>query len=191
MSLVPVTVAWLVAAGSKRRKTLVYAAVLAAFAAAFFLTVYLPDSFNLPLKVAERQNAFMRLSGNSYLPMGKLAPTLSSYLAVLPAAMNHIFLRPYPTEAGNPLYLFSCLEIVFFFALLLLAVMRSVSNRGDLIGDPLVLSLFAIAFINYLLIGFTVPFLGAFVRYRSVFEIFFLLALLHSINTSFRFKRSA
>lgn len=184
MSLLPVTVACAVALRFRKTSGWIFGAVLTAFVTAFFLTRFLPDSFDLPLKVAERQKAFIALSGGSYVPIPSLGADLQSYLKALPAALDHIFLRPYPSEAVNPLYLLACGEVIFFFALLLLAVIKPSSNRSLVLKDPFTLAVVAFALINYLLIGYTVPFVGAFVRYRSIFEIFFLLVFIGMVDTT-------
>jgi len=50
--------------------------------------------------------------------------------------------------------------------------------------DPLMLSFILFALLNYMIIGYTVPFLGAIVRYKAGFEIFFIIVLLRLNETS-------
>ena len=187
MSLIPVTIAWIWAKAVKRSALAIYILASLIFTALFFATNFLSPSFNLPAKVAERQASFLNLSGGSYLPIDKLDGTFGSYLKILPEALNHIFVRPYPWEAVNLLYFFSFAEIAFFFAMLIWAIVKPSRNYKKFFNDPFILSLIMLAFINYLIIGYTVPFMGAFIRYRSIFEIFFLIAVVNFIGYDFGF----
>jgi hypothetical protein len=149
----------------------------------FFATRLLSESFNLPQKMADRQHSFLSLSGNSYLPIDTLSGNLRSYCKILPEAINHIFLRPYITEANGLLYLFSFIENLFFYVLLIWTLIRISSSWKLVFNDPLMLTFICVAFLNYMIIGYTVPFLGAIVRYKSSFEIFLILVLLQLQNT--------
>lgn len=187
MSLIPVTIAWIWAHAVKRNALTIYVAAGLIFIALFFATGFLSPAFNLPVKVAERQASFLNLSGGSYLPIDKLDGTFGSYLKIFPQALNHIFIRPYPWEAENLLYVFSFAEIAFFFSMLIWAIVKPSSICKKFLNDPFILSLVMLAFINYAIIGYTVPFMGAFIRYRSIFEIFFLIAIINFIGYDFRF----
>ncbi len=128
--------------------------------------------------MAERQKAFLQLSGNSYLSIDTLSGAFYSYIKILPAALNHVFIRPYFSEANGILNILSFLEILFFFFLVIRMIFKPSRFFKQLLNDPLILSLIVIGFLNYLIIGYTVPFLGAIVRYKSSFEILFLIVLL-------------
>lgn len=186
MSLIPVTIAWICARAVKRNGLTIYITAALIFVILFFATSFLPSSFNLPVKVAERQASFLNLSGGSYLPIDKLDGTFGSYLRIFPQALNHIFIRPYPWEAENLLYLFSFAEIAFFFSMLIWAIVKPSRSYKKFLNDPFILSLVTFAIINYVIIGYTVPFMGAFIRYRSIFEIFFLVAIINFIGYDFK-----
>ena len=102
----------------------------------------------------------------------------------MPQALNHIFIRPYPSEAKGILYIFSFLDIVFFFFLVIRMIINPSPYFKQIINDPLVLSFITIALLNYIIIGYTVPFLGAIVRYKASFEILFILVLVALQNIS-------
>lgn len=178
ISFVPVIIAYSLCLKRKKYSLLIFLSTLFFFIAAFFLTDLLPDAFNLPKKMAERQQAFMQLSGNSYLPTNQLKGNVFSYLEIFLQPLNHVFIRPYFTEAKGILYIFSFIEIIFFFLLLFRIIFKPSEQFKRIINDPLILSFIMIAFLNYIIIGYTVPFLGAIVRYKASFEIFFLLAFL-------------
>ncbi|CAN5155914.1 hypothetical protein BH20BAC1_BH20BAC1_21040 [soil metagenome] len=86
----------------------------------FFATAFLPDSYNLPLKVSTKQAEFMEISlyGTSTISTEILHPDIVSFAKNLPQALNHSFLRPYITEHSNILYLPLCIEILCYNLLL-------------------------------------------------------------------------
>lgn len=195
LAFIPVIIAYGLSRVYKKYTFLIFSAVLICCAAMFFLTGFLPDGFNLPLKMAERQHAFLQLSGNSYLSINTLSGNFFSYIKGLPTALNHVFLRPYFSEANGILNIFSFLENLFFFFLIIRLIFKPSPYLKQLLNDPLLLSVVAIGFLNYLIIGYTVPFLGAIVRYKSSFEILFIIVFLQvqniSLNTSFFKLKSA
>jgi len=87
-----------------RRSYIIIAFLIIAFTA-FFSTTQLNDAYNLPLKIAERQAAFLALKGGSYVPTQILQPTMMGYLSNLPGAIDHVLFRPYLTDIKSPLIL--------------------------------------------------------------------------------------
>ena len=118
------------------------------------------------------------------MPIDTLNDDVFSYIKILPQALNHVFVHPYITEAKGVLYFFSFVEVIFFFFLLLRTVLKPSADFKKILNDPLILSLITVALLNYIIIGYTVPFLGAIVRYKSSFEILFILVFLKMQDTS-------
>jgi hypothetical protein len=148
----------------------------------FFLSVYFPPAFNLPLQLAEKQHQFLGLQANTVLPLTALEPDVGSYLRVLPEAVNHVFLRPYITEIKSPFHLMAFAEVVLVILIIILAFVTG--DRHNLRGlcQPLYLSLFIVAVSGLLLIGYTVPFTGAIVRYKALYNVFLLIPFVAMIN---------
>lgn len=184
LSFLPITIAYGLSKKAKKFSPAIFFTVAFCSGLIFFLTTFLPNGFNLPLKTAERQHAFLQLAGNSYLPTDTLQQNISSYAKILPTALNHVFVRPNISEAKGMLYIFSLLEIIFFFFLLIRVLLKPSSKFKKLINEPLLLSIIFLALFNYLIIGYTVPFLGAILRYKASFEILFMLVFLQLQNTS-------
>jgi len=189
LCFIPVTIAYALIKQNKRHSFFKFSVILLFSGVMFFLTSFLPDGFNLPLKMAERQHAFLKLTGNSYLPINVLQGNVYSYTMIFPQAINHVFVRPYYYEARGMLDLFSFLELLFFFFVAIRAIIKPSINFKKLINDPLLLSVFAIALLNYIIIGYTVPFLGAIVRYKSLFEILLILVFIQLQDTNFIIKK--
>ena len=108
---------------------------------------------------------------------------VSSYFYDLPAALNHSFLRPYITEGKSPLLLISALENLMMIVLLLGALFNY-RSLFKILNNPLWMLLISFAVINYLIIGFTVPFFGAIIRYRILFEALLIIPLLVSTDNN-------
>lgn len=131
----------------------------------------LPD---LPQKVANRQYDFFNLKANTRLPLDSLKTSPSSYLQVLPQALNHTFLRPYLPESKGILQVISALDVLFFFIVMIWALVFQDKNTQNIFHNSLILSCICTALFGYILIGYTVPFPGAIVRYKVIFELLFL-----------------
>ena len=149
--------------------------------ALFFATNFGPEPLRLPKKMAERQGSFLDLKGNSFMPIDPLNQNFSSYANTFFTSLNHTFVRPYLSEGKSPLLLFAACETIFVWLLLLVALLNR-RSLALLIKDPIINLLFFTALINYILIGYTVPFAGAIVRYRVIFEVFILIPLLIAID---------
>jgi hypothetical protein len=178
LPFIPVVIAYIFYRKKKKYATAIFAIALMAGTVLFFLTPFVSGHYDLPLKMAERQQAFLELKGGSYLPTDTLQGNLASYIKILPAALNHVFIRPYMKETGNLLYLFSFLDSLLFFVIMMRIFIKPEKNCIKIFNSPFILSLITIALLNYLIIGYTVPFLGAIVRYKASFEIFFVLCFL-------------
>ncbi|HRQ51700.1 MAG TPA: hypothetical protein PLR74_14235 [Agriterribacter sp.] len=173
--LLPAVAAWWVAVKYPVRP---YVPFLVSYSLAvlfFFLSVHLSPAFNLPLKLAEKQHQFLALQANTVLPLTSLQPTVKSYAAVLPEAANHVFLRPYITEIKSPFHLMAFVEIVCILLVLLLAAVSAGKQIFHYLTQPFFLFFIVVAVSGLLLIGYTVPFPGAIVRYKSLYIVFLLI----------------
>ena len=132
---------------------------------------------DFPGKIKERQQEFFRLKGGSQVKLDSLDERPLSYVKILPQALNHVFLRPYPGEQSSLLYRFSALETWFCMIIFLLALVFPSRSASQVLVQPIVLTIIFYGLTNYLLIGYTIPFLGAIVRYRIIFETLFLAML--------------
>jgi hypothetical protein len=139
----------------------------------FLSSLFLPPAFQLSLPVQHAQENFFRLQGNTRYQLDTLKPGLLSFIRILPqAAANSIF-RPYPWEGKSMLQSISSVDVLFMIAGLIYFIVSP--HRKEQINHP-VYWLFMFYSISQLIgIGFTVPFPGAIVRYRSI--AFLMMAL--------------
>ncbi len=126
--------------------------------------------------IANRQHEFLLLKGTR-LPLTPLENNITSFLKVLPQAMGNVLLRPYLWEAKGALQWMVAIENLVVMLLLLLSVLVNRSRFLSSFNDPFVLTILMIVLTNYILIGYTVPFPGAIVRYKIIPELLLLLLL--------------
>ena len=183
LSLLPISIAFYWCNKTKIHAFVANILAISVFVVGFFLSSLFLKSLNLPAKMAERQAAFFSLVGGSYMYTPKLNDSLSSYVQVLPYAVNHTFIRPYITESKTPLLLFAALETLFVLLIIGLALVQ-IKKLKTIASHPFLMLLVSLALTNYLMIGYTVPFVGAIVRYRVFFEVCLLAPLLLALDTN-------
>jgi hypothetical protein len=137
---------------------------------------------NIPHKFAERQADFMALKGGSYVELDRLEDHPASFIRLLPQALNHVFLRPYPGESQGMLYFFSAMETWFILLIFLLCMLFPVHRYKRPLLPAAIIALVFFSLSNYLFIGYTIPFLGAIVRYRIIYESILLAVVAIHVN---------
>ena len=153
----------------------VYSLMITCF---FFLQF---NNTNLAQILINRKSEFQLAStGNTDINLNELKPDIISYLYNFPQAFNHSFLRPYLFEFKTLSVNLTAIEILMFEILFLLFLFyRKISSAKlhwfNVFGICLMLHLF-------LIIGYTIPNIGAIVRYRSVFWIFLITPVICNID---------
>ena len=162
-------------------KTLVVAGSYLLYASLFFLFGFVSPSANLPEAVVKRKADFaLQAVGATDLPMRELRPGVTGFISNLPQALNHSLLRPYIWEFGNKAVWLTAIELmayqVLFLAFILFGNLKT--------GGVHVFNIYGWAFFltMMLIIGYTIPNVGAIVRYRSLVWIFVLCPMLAGIN---------
>jgi hypothetical protein len=128
-----------------------------------------------------RQQSFIEIgkAGNSTINIQPLHPTFKSFLNNAPEALDHTLFRPYLTELNNVLYVPFALEILLFEILFLVFVF---CHKRMLPINALIYFCLFFSLSMFLITGYTVPIIGAIVRYRSIYFIFLLLPVTCYIN---------
>jgi hypothetical protein len=164
--LVPAVLTWGLAEKIKVRPLVVFTVFYTLFGAFFFLGPRLSASLAFPQAVVGKQRQFSGLSGNSEVPIRKLEPTAGSFVLNAPQAISLSLMRPYVTDIRHLLSMAAALEITVLFLLLLLWMLFNFRKQPR--PDPFLLFCFFFSVSVLLIIGYTVNFLGAIVRYRSI-----------------------
>jgi len=135
--------------------------------------VFFP-AFSLSHQLSEKQHEFLRLTGGSALQVSMLDDSLISFVPALPRALVNGLFMPLPGAGGKPLYYLFSLELIGIWIFVVAGMVRGRAWTSD--GFIAGMMVFALA--TCLIIGYTVPFAGAIVRYRSVAYPFLLLPCL-------------
>jgi len=142
--------------------------------------VQVTDS-NLAQIMINRKSDFQLISkGNTDIILNDLKPNITSFLFNLPQALNHSFLRPYLFEFKSISVNLTAVEILMYEFLIILFFFyrkrKSVNIHWfNVFGISMILHLF-------LIIGYTIPNIGAIVRYRSIYWIFLITPVLCNID---------
>jgi len=167
LGLLPLTAAWVLSRVMPTWKAYIF--VYTTSLVLFFLSHYV-GPVDLPQAFVNRQQDFLTLKGGSLVELEPLTPHPAGFLKVLPQALEHVMLRPFPGESTSLLYLASMLESYLVILMMLLAILFPRPGWKMSLGSAGVLAVLAFILSNYLLVGYTIPFLGAIVRYRIIFE---------------------
>jgi len=179
---IPATIAWYLATKFTHKKYLAYIITYTFFTLLFFLSSQINSTFNMPLNLANKQHEFFKLEANTTLPLTPLQPTLKSYITIFPQAVNHIFLRPYPNEISTPFHLLAFIENIFVLITTIICLLFPKEKISNLLNFPFLLFLSSIAITGFILIGYTVPFTGAIIKYKALYTVFFLLSLINLLK---------
>jgi hypothetical protein len=164
--ILPSLFAWLLANRWPKYGLACFAGVYLFSSIAFFTFRYIDPRLDFPQAVVSKQQAFIKLVGNSSIPIEELKPTVWSFVSTTPQAISLSSLRPYPNDVKHLLSLAAAVEtqlILLLFLLFLFFRRREKTESKNVLY-------FCIFFSMTLLlsIGFSVNNLGAIVRYRSV-----------------------
>lgn len=153
-------------------------ALLAAgsIAALIVLPLAIPGLFqHITNAITTRQHEFLAMEGHSRLPLPVMDGTFTGMLRVLPAAIRNGWFEPLPGSGGRPIYMVFSLELALIWIIVAAALVRGGLLRRF---TPLSSCCLLFALVAMLLIGATVPFAGAIVRYRSIYLPFLLIPCL-------------
>lgn len=184
LSMFPLLLAYILANKRKMYAIRIYMVTIAGGVLLFIASSYGPSSFNFLKKIQERQTLFLKLKGNSYMETKALTGDIGSFIEQFPTAINHTFFRPSFTDNNNFFGTIGAIEtysVILIFTISLFYIRKN----NSVLKEPLVLFLISFSLINYLLIGYIVPFSGAVVRYRVVFELFLLISSILIIDKDF------
>ena len=177
LAILPLTLAWWLSKKFPGKTAICFGGVVALCMIFFFLSGSISQRIDLPRALANKQNQFLALDARSKLPYDTLRSDIGSYVKQLPAALNHVLLRPYIWESTSLLYLLPALELLAIYGLVIL---RFLYGPPPGISRAVVFG-FMLACIMILILGYTVPILGAIVRYRAFYLPLFVIPICASI----------
>ncbi len=168
ITLTPAIIAWILAEHKPKYSLAIFSGIYLFISILFFCSAYLPAAFNLPAHVSSRQLDFIEIAkgGSSAISVNPLYPNFLSFLKNIPQAINHSLMKPYLTEHNNFLYIPSGLEVLCYEILFLAFIIFRKKNKA---AAPLIYFSVFFSCTMFLVIGYTIPIIGAIVRYRSIY----------------------
>lgn len=163
-ALLPALLSWWICENFKVGKSKVFAIVyFAGLIFVFFINLIFP-SINFLFFIANKQHEFLQLEGSSKVLIPQLQATFSSFISFTPYALDMAFLRPHPAELKSIFFLPAFFENIIF---LILCVAGLIFSAKKIASNSLFLFLIFFAASILLMSGYTIPFTGAIVRYKS------------------------
>lgn len=181
ITLLPAIAVWIVAEKNKKYLLPIYLLAYIFFIGLFFNLGSINARLNLPEYVAKRQMAFLQLADSSHsaININPLSPNFRSFVINSPQALNHTLLRPYPTEKFSLFYIASAIEILVYQLLFFLFLLFKSKYKNV---DTFIYFGIFFSLTMFLMIGYTIPIIGAIVRYRSIYLPFLIAPILYYIN---------
>ena len=136
-------------------------------------------------KIIDKRNEFTLLAiaenAGSYFDTEMYPTDCNHLVALIPKALSDSMLQPFIWDKGNFFQLLFSIENLAFILLLIYLLIRYF-KRPDKDKTLTVTSFLVFAFLNYLVIGITVPITGAIVHYRVIATPFLFIGILFFIN---------
>jgi hypothetical protein len=179
ITMIPALVAWVLSRKLRYPPIYIYLAVYSLFILFFFTARYMSPRLDFPQAVTVRQQEFLQLRGGSAVDVDRIEPSVKSFVVNAPQAFSLSVLRPYPADVKHLLSLAAALEINL---LLLLFVAFLLWRKKQTGLTPFILFCLFLSFSLLMMIGYTVNFLGAIVRYRSLVLPFLVVPMVAQID---------
>lgn len=177
--LLPALTAWYLSSRNPKRTAVIFITTYLISGILFFTLRYISPALDFPAAVVSKQQAFMNLQGNSGIETRPLEPNVISFIKNAPQAIRSTTLRPHPGDVKHILSLAAASETNLILLLFLcFLIWRTTGMKSP---QFIWFSLF-FSFSFLLTIGYTVNFLGAIVRYRSIVIPFLLVPMVCLID---------
>ena len=177
--LIPALFAWIISKLMAFKTITVFSICYLFFTIFFFTAKYINPKLDFPEAVVEKQQAFMKLSGSSFVETTELKPNAFSFLVNIPEAINLSLLRPFPSDVKHLLSMAAAVEINLLILLFLIFIFY---HTNLTFSKPFIYFCVFFSLSVFITIGYTVNFLGAIVRYRSVVLPFLVVPAVANIN---------
>jgi len=186
VGLLPAMVLWTAAEKQISRRT-----ILAVTAACILLIAALFWSYpnvlhQIPRILSARQQEYQSLTGSSRIALPLLEPHWTSLWNIFPEALFNGYFQPLPGVGGQKVYFFFSLELFTIWIIAVIALVTIFIRRRT--SSAFTAVCFFLALSGMLLIGYIVPFVGAIVRYRSIYLPFLLAPCLAILSSYPSFK---
>lgn len=181
LAFLPASFAWILSELKKFPALITFIIIYIAGALFFFNARLLSPKLNLPEMVSKKQEAFRLIpSASTTIKIDSLAPTFKSFAVNAPQALNHSLLRPYFSDYKLSHSLLPLSVELFFYEILFFLFIFF--RKKTVVKDSFILFGLFFSITVLLIIGYTVPVIGAIVRYRSIYLPFILTPIICTVN---------
>ena len=181
VALLPALLSWFLCYKLKHSPYIIFTCTYIIAALLFFNTSKISPKINLLQNFVDRQAAFKLLpESHTLIGLDTLKPSFKSFVLNAPQATSHILLRPFLTDNRLSVYLIPyALEILAYQFIFLLFLFFRTKSSGN---NAAIFFLYFFSFSVLVIIGFTIPIIGAFIRYRSIYLPFIITPMLCTIS---------
>ena len=179
LALLPALLSWFLSNKYPKKSLTIFASVYFIGCGLLFLLPVISGSIDLPLYLSLKQKDFMQLQATSVVNLPLLVPTFKGFVAFLPYAMDMAFLRPHLSEIKNYSYIPAAAEVLLLFGLVAYLLFE---KKAKISSSPAIFFFVFFSMSILLICGYTIPFSGAIVRYRSFVFPFLITPLLGATN---------
>jgi len=179
-ALFPALLSWWLCEKYPGKNLRTFAAVYVSGIAFLLLITFIFPSVNFLAYIANKQHEFLLLEGGSKVSVPQLQPAIGSFVSFIPNALDMAFIRPHLTEIKNVSYIPAFVEnlvLLFIFIISMLFFNKKIQSESLL----LFLLFFPVSIM--VLSGYTIPFTGAIVRYKSLVLPLFITPLMCLVDT--------
>lgn len=163
-ALFPTLFSWLLCEAFPGRNFKVFSAVYITGIAFIFIMNFCFPAIHFLSFITNKRNEFLLLEGGSKVVAQKLSPNFPSFISFFPDAAYMAFFRPHTGEIKSFSYIPAFIENLFLLVLLVISLFYA---NKKLLREPVIFALIFFSISLILLLGYTVPFTGAIVRYKS------------------------
>ena len=169
----------------EKRKWIIIFSIYSLALILFFLPIF--HGNNLAKSLTKRKQDFSIVSkGNTDILLNPLEPNVLSFVKNTPLSLNHALFRPYIFEFKGFSVNLAAFEVLLYQLLFLIFLFFRFKSKNPLHSFNFFgLTLF---FHMMLIIGLTIPNIGAIVRYRSIFWLFLLTPIICNTDWKRVFK---
>jgi len=164
-ALLPALLLWFLCGKFPHHKTILIIGIYLVGVSLFFLLPLAIPALNFPSFIVNKQLEFLQLEGGSEIKTQPLNPSFQSFIYYLPYALDIVFLQPHVTSIKNLSYLPAIGEVLLLNLAIILSILFLPKKYNP---PPVILFCFAFSLSIMLICGYTIPFSGAIVRYRSI-----------------------
>ncbi|MFM7079720.1 MAG: hypothetical protein ACKOYC_08000 [Bacteroidota bacterium] len=140
----------------------------------------LPDYSPIDMLARKQKDYFDHFNWQSARSMSEipaLQPDISGLIKLFPNVLVNVFLKPFPWESVNVLYLASSIENLLIVALLSVTILRFHKSKNVAVRRVVLLML-SFFFVTYFVLGFSCPVIGTLMRFKSPALVFVPLAFM-------------